>query len=98
MRVVLIPVDGNIEVADTNEKYLLNAGHKLLGEDLYLRYYFPKVGTCIVYDDDAMLKGEPQGPLLCCGNIMVARIIDSDEFDLIIGDMSDDEIEKYLAL
>ena len=98
MRVVIVPPKGDVEVVDTDEKYLLNAGHKLLGEDKYLQYYIPKRGMCIVYDDDAMLKGEPEGPLLCFGTIMVAHIIDSDENDLIIGDMPLADIDRFLRL
>ena len=98
MRVVIIPPHGDVEVAETDEKYLLNAGHKLLGEDLYLQYYPTDRGMCIVYDDDAMLKGEPEGPLLCFGTIMVAHIVDSDENDLIIGDMPHDDIDRFLRL
>ena len=98
MRVVIVPTHGDVEVVDTDEKYLLNAGHKLLGEDKYLQYYIPKRGMCIVYDDDAGLKGEPIGPLHFYGNVIVAKVIDNDENDLIIGDMSLDAINGLLRL
>lgn len=98
MRVVSVPVKGEVEVVCTDEKYLLKAGHKLLGDDLYLQYFLIEGGTCVVYDDDAMLKGEPNGPLLFHGNVMVAKVIGNDENDLIIGDMPLDEIDGLLRL
>lgn len=98
MRVVIVPARGEVKVVDTDEKYALNAGHKLLGDDLYLRYLNVGEGTCVVYDDDAMLKGEPQGPLLFYGTIMITKVIDSDENDLIIGDMPLDEINGLLRI
>lgn len=97
MRVVIIPPKGDTKVVDTDEKYLLNAGHKLLGEDLFLAY-FTVDDTVVVYDDEAGLKGELQGPLYFYGTIMVAQVIDSDENDIIIGDMPDDKINRCLAL
>lgn len=98
MRVVIVPPKGDVKVVDTDEKYLLNAGHKLLGDDLYLQYVHVGSDIYVVYDDDAMLKGEPNGPLLFLGKVMVAKIIDSDENDLIIGDMPHDEIDGLLRL
>ena len=97
MRVVIIPTSGDGQVVDTDEKYLLHVGHKLLGDDLFLQYFVVD-DTVVVYDDEAGLKGEPQGPLHFYGTIMVAHIIDSDENDLIIGDMPDDKINRCLAL
>lgn len=97
MRVVSVPAKGEVKVIDTDEKYLLNAGHEILGDDLYLQY-FPVDDIYVVYDDDAGLKGESQGPLLFHGDVIVAKVIDSDENDLIIGDMSLDEINGLLRL
>lgn len=85
-------------VKDTTNKYLLKAGHELLGDDLYLQYYDVSGGLFIVYDDDAMLKGRSIGPTGFYGTIMIVNVIDSDENDLIIGDMDDDTIKGLLRL
>lgn len=98
MRVVSVPAKGEVKVIDTDEKYLLKAGHKLLGEDLYLQYFLIEGGTCVVYDDDAGLRGEPNGPLLFHGDVIVAKVIGNDENDLIIGDMPINEIDGLLRL
>lgn len=98
MRTLIVEPYGVCSVKDTTNKYLLKAGHELLGDDLYLQYYYVFGGFCIVYDDDAMLKGRAVGSTGFYGTIMIAKVIDEDENDLIIGDMDDDTIKGLLRI
>lgn len=93
VRVLIVKTDGNVEEAHSSHKYLLNIGHAILGEK-YLQYMGHDGGLYVVYDDDAIMKGEPEGPLGFYGDILIAQVIDSDENDLIVGDLSDDIIQR----
>lgn len=98
MRVLIIKPYGVSTIYETNEKYLLRAGHDALGRDLFLRYFEMTHGNFIVYDDDAAYKGQKANILNFCGPIMITKVIDSDENDLIIGDLTDDTITEFLRL
>lgn len=98
MRTLIVDPLGVADVKDTSQKYLLRVGHELLGDELYLQYNCIANDLYIVYDDDAMLKGRPMGPLGFYGTIMIAKVTDSDENDLIISDMDDDTIKGLLRI
>lgn len=93
VRVLIVRTDGKVERVETSHKYLLKAGHELLG-DKYLQYQGHDGDLYVVYDDDAMLKGEPMGPLGYYGDVLVAHVVDSDDNDLIIGDLVDAIVQR----
>lgn len=98
MRVIIAEPNAEPRVVDTEQKYVLRAGHDLLGSDLYLQYVRLPGDYICVYDDDAIFTGKPFGWHGYYSTVMFAKLDGVDDNDYIITDIDDDFATRiYIA-